>query len=83
MFKVGDKVTFKIYKNIPNWKLEIQEITCTDSLLGQTRYGVKSKCLNNIGEEIWLHSKDMHNEDDLMFPIKKQRKLKLNEIQKR
>ena len=43
MFKVGDKVTFKRYKNVPNWKLEIQEITCTDSLLGQTRYVVKSK----------------------------------------
>ena len=83
MFKVGDKITFKRYKDIPNWKLDIHEITCMDSQLGQNRYGVKCKCFNSNGEEIYMHSKDMHNEDELMLPIKIQRKRKLDAIQER
>jgi len=59
---------------MPDSKLDIHEITCIDYQLDQHRYGLKCKCFN---------SRDMHNEDELMLPIKIERKRKLDATQER
>jgi len=46
-------------------------------------YGIKCKSKNSNGEEIYIHSKHYHKEEDLMIHIKQQRKLKLDAIQER
>ena len=72
MFKVGDEVTFKRYKGMPDSKLDIYIIHAIDFY----GYVIKHKTTN-------IHSQYYHKEEDLMIPIKQQRKLKLNAIQKR
>ena len=79
MFKVGDEVTFKRYKGMPDSKLDIYIIHVIDFY----GYGIKFKTTNSNGEEIYIHSQYYHKEEELMVPIKQQRKLKLDAIQKR
>lgn len=76
--KIGDKVIFKYYENIPKWKLGIFEIA--DIELNSGVFVVKQKTKNNLGISIDIYSKRAHSREEFITlkEYRKQKILKLN-----
>lgn len=86
MFKIGDKVLFREYKDMPSWKNGIYEIGEIKRIPSKrwheedkNEYSVKSKTKIANGQIIDLYSSTFHTEKELIT-IKELRRQKLEKI---
>lgn len=75
--KIGDKIVFKYYKNIPNWKLDVFEIADITS----NGFSIKTKTKNNVGTIVDIYSHDVHKKENFITlkEYRKEKLLKLNQ----